>query len=137
MVQIAQRNWPSVLFAVADMNALPIGDAGVSAVCSWYSVVHTRPNDLAALFGEFRRVLTADGWILLAFQTNAPTLELTTAFGHDVDLHFLRHDVPHVLAALSVAGFTPYRHTVRPRAADHGETADQAFVTARVTQANG
>lgn len=131
MVQIALRDRPEVLFAVADMTALPLPDCAAGALCSWYSMVHTQPDELAALFTEFRRVLTADGWILLAFQTNAPTLDLTTAFGHDVELRFLRHDVQHVLATLCLAGFTPYRHTVRPRSDEHGETADQAFVIAR------
>lgn len=131
MVQIARRDRPHVRFAVADMAALPLPDCAAGALCSWYSIVHTQPADLAALFAEFRRVLTDDGWILLAFQTNAPTLELTTAFGHDVELRFLRHDVRHVLATLWLAGFTPYRHTVRPRSDEVGETADQAFVIAR------
>ncbi|CAN5424352.1 methyltransferase domain-containing protein [soil metagenome] len=131
MVQIAAQRCRDVRFVVADMAALPLPDSSVGAVCSWYSIVHTPPGELKALFTEFRRVLSADGWILLAFQTNAPTLELTTAFGHDVDLRFVRHDVRHVLATLSLAGFTPYRHTVRPRADERAETADQAFVIAR------
>ncbi|MDF2826409.1 MAG: SAM-dependent methyltransferase, partial [Mycobacterium sp.] len=70
------------------------------------------------------------GWIVLAFQTGAPPLEITSAFGHDVELTFLRHDVDHVLAGLGGAGFTPHRHVVRPRDPGH-ETADQAFVIAR------
>jgi ubiquinone/menaquinone biosynthesis C-methylase UbiE len=137
MVHIGRIGHPAVRFAVADMRALPLPDSAVRAVCSWYSIVHTPTHELLTVFREFGRVLADDGWILLAFQTNAPTLDFTTAFGHDVELRFLRHDVQHVLATLSLAGFTPHWHMVRPRAADQGETADQAFVIARASQANG
>lgn len=128
MVRTGRQRLPEVRFAVADMAALPLPANSVGGVCSWYSIVHTPADELPAMFREFARVLTADGWIVLAFQTNAPTLEFQTAFGHDVDLRFLRHDVEQVLATLCIAGLTPYRHAVRPRAA--GETADQAFVIA-------
>ena len=130
MVRIGQQRLPDVRFTVADMTALPLPERAVSGVCSWYSIVHTPADELVTVFSEFARVLTNYGWILLAFQTNAPTLEFTRAFGHDVDLRFLRHDVDQVLATLRSVGFTPHRHTVRPRAAGLGETADQAFVIA-------
>jgi SAM-dependent methyltransferase len=131
MIDIARKRCPSAQFAIADIGALPLADASCAAVCSWYSIIHTPADGLPELFAEFRRVLTGGGWALLAFQTNAPTLEFTTAFGHDVDLRFLRHHVDEVLATLSAAGLTPHTHTVRERDGDAGETADQAFVIAR------
>jgi ubiquinone/menaquinone biosynthesis C-methylase UbiE len=137
MVRIGQQRLRDVRFAVADMAELPLPDCSVGGVCSWYSIVHTPTDGLLTLFREFARVLTAGGWIALAFQTNAPTLEFTTAFGHDVDLRFLRHDVDHVVATLRAAGLTPHRYTVRPRGADLGETADQAFVIAGRSGAGG
>lgn len=130
MVRIGRQRLRHVHFAVADMTELPLPDESVCGVCSWYSIVHTPADELASVVSEFARVLTAGGWILLAFQTNAPPLEMTTAFGHDVDLRFVRHDVDQVVATLRAAGLTPHRHTVRPRSDDLGETADQAFVIA-------
>lgn len=130
MVGAGRRRVPQAGFVVADMSALPVPDSSCAGICSWYSVVHTPTPELPALLSEFRRVIIERGWILLAFQTNAEPLELTTAFGHDVQLTFLRHDVSSVLTALSGAGFTPRRHVVRPRDPEH-ETADQAFVIAR------
>lgn len=129
MIDIARR-CPRVRFTVADMFALPVPDSSAAAVCSWYSIVHTPATELPGLFGEFRRVLRDGGQVLLAFQTGSPTLELTSAFGHDVDLRFLRHDVEVVSTALIRAGFEPRWRHVRPQNAAAGETADQAFVLA-------
>jgi SAM-dependent methyltransferase len=136
MVDVARRNCSArrsrshASFAVADMFALPVPDSSCAAVCSWYSIVHTPAELLPVLFAEFRRVLTDPGRVLLAFQTGADTLELTSAFGREVHLRFLRHDVDVVLAALSDAGLPARGHTVRPRDTGHRETADQAFVIA-------
>jgi SAM-dependent methyltransferase len=135
MIDIARRRCPQARFTVADMFVLPVPDSSVAAVCSWYSIVHTPAADLPRLFGEFRRVLTEGGRVLLAFQTSAPTLQLSSAFGYDVDLRFLRHDVEVVLGALTDAGFEPSWHHVRPQNVTAGETADQAFVVARTQPA--
>lgn len=135
MIDIARRGCPQADFAVADMFELPVPDSVAAGVCSWYSIVHTPAAALPRLFTEFRRVSSDGGRVVLAFQTGAPTLELTSAFGHDVDLRFLRHDVEVVLAALSGAGLEPQWHQVRGRNALAGETADQAFVIARAQPA--
>lgn len=135
MIDIARGRCPQARFTVADMFMLPVPDSSCAAVCGWYSIVHTPAAELPRLFGEFRRVLTDTGRVLLAFQTGAPTLELTSAFGHDVDLRFLRHDVEAVVRALSGAGFTPRWQHIRARNVAARETADQAFVLARVQPA--
>ncbi|MGB3772564.1 MAG: class I SAM-dependent methyltransferase [Rhodococcus sp. (in: high G+C Gram-positive bacteria)] len=114
---------------VADMAALPLAPESVNGVCAWYSIVHTPAQHLAELFAEFKRVTTADGWLLLAFQTSAPTLEMRSAFDMDVHLDFLRHDVDHVQSLLIDCGYVLHRDAVRSGGA--GETAAQAFVIAR------
>ncbi|WP_307096298.1 class I SAM-dependent methyltransferase [Rhodococcus sp. SORGH_AS_0301] len=116
-------------WVVGDMTALPLADGSVHGVCAWYSIVHTPTADLPALFSEFRRVTVPDGWLLLAFQTAAPTRELRTAFGRDVHLDYLRHDVDEVQSLLIDSGYVLHRDAVR--SAHDTETAAQAFVVAR------
>ncbi|EFV14852.1 hypothetical protein HMPREF9336_00302 [Segniliparus rugosus ATCC BAA-974] len=131
MVSLARQRHPGLRFATADMAALPYPDGAFDGVCAWYSVVHTPADELAGLFGEFGRVLAPSGWLLLAFQTEAPALDLDEAFGHSVALRFLRHDVAAVHEALRAAGFDVFATTRRERDAAQGETAAQAFVIAR------
>ncbi|GGG23857.1 methyltransferase [Rhodococcoides trifolii] len=131
MVEIARTRHPSIDFAVADMSSLPFDDDSFDAVCAWYSIVHTPADTLAAVFDEFRRVLREDGWLLLAFQTNAPTLLLNNVFGHGTSLEFLRHDVDMVQELLMECGFVLHRDAIRTPNKASGETASQAFVVAR------
>lgn len=116
-------------WVVGDMTSLPLADGSVDGVCAWYSIVHTPTDALGALFAEFRRVTAADGWLLLAFQTAAPTLELRSAFGQPVHLDYLRHDVDEVQTLLIESGYLLHRDAVR--SANASETAAQAFVVAR------
>ncbi|MBY6368590.1 class I SAM-dependent methyltransferase [Rhodococcoides corynebacterioides] len=116
---------------IGDLGALPVRDGAVDAVCAWYSLVHTPTADLPALFTEFRRVLRDDGWLLLAFQTSAPTLELREAWGHEVSLDFLRHDVGEVQEQLMDCGYVLHRDALRSADKRAGESAAQAFVVAR------
>lgn len=131
MVEHARRRTPDASFVVADLAALPVRENAVDAVCAWYSIVHTPAEQLAAPVTEFRRVLSADGWLLLAFQTAAPTLELRTAYGRAVHLDFVRHDVDAVQTTLMDSGFVLHRDATRTANKELGETAAQAFVVAR------
>lgn len=76
-------------------------------------------------------MLADPGWLLLGFQTGAPTLTFDEAFGHTVSMEFLRHDVADVHDALRAASFTVYTTATRSRLPGLAETADQAFVIAR------
>lgn len=116
---------------IGDLGALPVRDGAVDAVCAWYSLVHTPTAELPAVLTEFRRVLRDDGWLLLAFQTAAPTLEVREAWGHEVSLDFLRHDVDEVQEMLMDCGCVLHRDALRSADKRAGESAAQAFVVAR------
>lgn len=131
MIEIARRQCPGIRFGVADMTELPFPDNAFHGLCAFYSIIHTPGNELRRLFTEFRRVLTVRGWLLLAFQTDAPTLSVTEALGHRVNLEFFRHDVTFVLDCLADTGFTSYAQALRRADAALGETASQAFLIAR------
>ncbi|MGL6236644.1 MAG: class I SAM-dependent DNA methyltransferase [Segniliparus sp.] len=131
MAALAEERLPGRRFAVGDMTALPHGDAAFHAVCAWYSIIHTPAAGLGALFAELGRVLAPGGWLLLAFQTEAPTLDLDEAFGRRISLRFLRHEVAAVHAALRGAGFDVFATAKRERDIAQRETAAQAFVIAK------
>jgi ubiquinone/menaquinone biosynthesis C-methylase UbiE len=130
MVAIARQRYPQASYQVADMFALPYSDGAFAGVCAWYSIIHTHADRLAGLFTEFRRVLTDPGWLLLGFQTDAPASVYDEAFGHKVDMTFLRHDTTTVHDALLSAGFTVYATSKRERLHHLDESTAQAFVMA-------
>ena len=130
MVSIARRRYPHARYQVADMASLPYQDAAFGGLCAWYSIIHTPADRLAGLFAEFSRVLADPGWLLLGFQTDAPPVVFDEAFGHKVDMTFLRHNVTTVHEALLAAGFTVYATSKRERLQHLSETAAQAFVIA-------
>ena len=66
-LESARRRFPGLDFVRADLAALPLASASVGGILSWYSIIHTAPPDLPAIFGEFARVLRPGGSVLLGF----------------------------------------------------------------------
>ncbi len=132
MVAIAGQQRPDIRFRLADMFDLPHPAGSFDAVCAWYSIIHTPAQVLPELFTGFRRVLRGPGWLLLGFQTEGEPAVYDHAFGREVALTFLRHDVATVCAALEQSGFTVYATTKRARQARLDEPTAQAMVIAQL-----
>lgn len=128
MLDQARRRLPAVRFAQGSMASLDLPDESLSGIVSWYSIIHTSPEDLPGIFTEFARVLEPGGHLLLAFQTGAETLHLAEGFGHRIDLDFLRSDPGDIARLLTRAGLPPRATLVRE---PDGERTPQAFVLAR------
>jgi SAM-dependent methyltransferase len=79
-VEAARERFPRSDFRMGDLAALPYATGSVGGVLSWYSVIHTPPSDLPAIFAEFARVLSPGGSLLLGFFDG----EAGTAFDHAV-----------------------------------------------------
>ncbi|MFJ8477390.1 class I SAM-dependent methyltransferase [Kitasatospora sp. NPDC094011] len=67
LVGIARRSYPRLRFEVGSMAALAAGDGTLGGVVSWYSLIHTPPEQLPGYLAEFRRVLAPGGYALLGF----------------------------------------------------------------------
>ncbi|WP_139274100.1 class I SAM-dependent DNA methyltransferase [Saccharopolyspora flava] len=128
MLAHARRQLPDVHFTQGSMTDLNTADASLGGIVAWYSIIHTAPEDLPAVFAEFRRALAPGGLILLAFQTGADTLHLTEAYDRAIDLTFLRHTPEDVADRLTDAGLTPHATLVRQ---PEGERSPHAFLLAR------
>lgn len=63
----ARQRFPGVEFVVGDLGALPVATGSVAGLLSWFSIIHTAPDDVLGLLEEFARVLTPGGSILLGF----------------------------------------------------------------------
>ncbi|MGY0061681.1 class I SAM-dependent DNA methyltransferase [Streptomyces sp. LZ34] len=91
MIDIARETYPDLRFEVGSMDALDLADGELNGVVSWYSTIHTPPQNLPSFFAEFRRVLAPEGHLLLAFfeSEGDPVTEfdhkVTTAYRWPID----------------------------------------------------
>ncbi|MFB2582731.1 class I SAM-dependent methyltransferase [Herbiconiux sp. P15] len=105
MLAVARRAHPEVVFVEGELAELPVGDDEVDGVLAWYSIIHTAPEGLPAVFSEFARVLRPGGSVLVGFQRGAGERWIARPYGHDVELSAYLHDTAGVAAALVEAGF--------------------------------
>lgn len=132
MLEVARRAHPDLRCAVGDLAALPLADRSLDGAVCWYSIIHTEPHRLRAVFDEMARVLVADGHALLAFQAGSgERVHRTDIQGTPVALTNHRHDPDDVAGRLTSAGFEVRSCAVREPELVHESTA-QAFVFAQL-----
>ncbi|MGW7275852.1 class I SAM-dependent DNA methyltransferase [Streptomyces sp. NPDC054864] len=82
MIDLARANHPGLRFDVGSMDALDLADGVLAGIVSWYSVIHTPPQELPPYFAEFGRVIAPGGHLLLGFFESEG--DPVTAFDHKV-----------------------------------------------------
>lgn len=128
MVSAACHAHPQLPFHTARLDALPLGDGALVGAVSWYSIIHTAPDDLDGLFTEFHRVLKPGGSLLVAFQEgDGDAVVRPDAFGTGLGLTSFRHATDDVIDRLIGAGYAKRVVTHRAPEFPH-ETTPQAFL---------
>ncbi|MGW3287732.1 class I SAM-dependent methyltransferase [Streptomyces sp. NPDC001002] len=133
MLAVARREHPELRFEQGSMLDSGLADGQLAGVVCWYSSIHTPPERLPDLFGEFHRVLAPGGHLLLGFQVGDRTRFHDRPFGHDVTLGFQRRRPELIEELLGEAGFTMLSRTVREPDEDRQEYVQHAFLLARRT----
>ncbi|OZF40822.1 SAM-dependent methyltransferase [Rhodococcus sp. 14-2496-1d] len=129
MIEVARREHPHLRFGVGSMEALDAGDSSVAGIVAWYSIIHTPPAHLPAVFAELHRVLMPNGSLLLAFQSGDQRVRLEHVYGHSVSYDAYRLDPDAVAGMLVDADFEV---DVRVHRAPMGhEPTPQAYLLAR------
>lgn len=96
----AERSYPQLRFEVGNLNALDVETESIAGVFAWFSLIHHDSDAIALALREFRRVLRADGVLLVGY-FEGPRHE---QFDHAVTPAF-RWPVEELSAQLSSAGF--------------------------------
>jgi SAM-dependent methyltransferase len=130
MIEEARRRYPGLRFEEGRMAALDLADGSLSGVVAWYSVIHTPPELLPAVFAEFHRVLAPGGHLLLAFQVGDERRHIEEAYGHaGLSYYAYRLRPDHVTELLGRAGIVVDARLVREPVG--AEKQQQAFLLAR------
>lgn len=104
MVAIARRRHPKLRFDVGSMTDLDCVDGELDGLVAWWSIIHTPPDELPALFAEFHRVLAPDGHVLVGFHVGDECLRPERAYGHPVTYAAYRLPPEHIAELLNQAG---------------------------------
>ncbi|MBV9846225.1 MAG: class I SAM-dependent methyltransferase [Kutzneria sp.] len=129
MVTVARRTYPHLRFDEGSMSALDLGDAALSGIVAWYSIIHTPPNQLPEVFAEFHRVLRPGGHLLLAFKAGDERRRLEHAYGHAISLDVYWLEPDRVAELVRHAGLGVHARLLREP--DETEKGPQAYLLAR------
>jgi SAM-dependent methyltransferase len=128
MLGAARRAAPQLPLVQASMTALGLADGVLGGVAAMYSIIHTPPDRLPAVLGEFFRVLAPGGQLLLVFQAGDTERRHTEWFGHPITLSLYRRPAEQLLA---VCGFQPRARLLREPDDDGVEKGPRAYLLAR------
>lgn len=132
MVAVARSAYPALAFTSGNLLALPFADASVDAVVAFYSIVNLEPDDCAAAFAEFRRVLRPNGRVTLAFHIGAEKMRIENWWETDASLDFHLHPLERVCEQLRAAAFEIVTSEMRePYAANVEAQTKRGYVLAR------
>ena len=99
-VEIARSRFPDVSYRVGELTDLGVPDGSLAGILSWYSVIHTAPDDVPAILDEFARCLRDGGGLLLGM-FEGPEVE---PFDHAVTTAYF-WSVEEMSRRLATAGF--------------------------------
>lgn len=130
MIRVARRDHPRFDFGVADLRALPFGDASLAGLVCWYSLMFLAPGDRPAAFGELARVVKPGGYLVTAFKAGDSQVRRagrSTGLGVEFDIYWLSPG--EMEGRLADAGFATVFWGGRP--AEGQEGSPQGYLLAR------
>jgi SAM-dependent methyltransferase len=130
MIRVARRDHPGFGFGVADLRALPFGDASLAGLVCWYSLMFLAPSDRPAAFSELARVVRPGGYLVTAFKAGDSQVRRggrSTGLGVEFDVYWLSPD--EMERRLTEAGFATVFWAGRPAEAQEG--SPQGYLLAR------
>ncbi|MCZ7456424.1 class I SAM-dependent methyltransferase [Streptomyces sp. WMMC940] len=131
-VAVARRRHPDLQFDEGSMTNLDLADGSVGGVIAWYSIVHTPPELLPAVFAEFHRVLAPGGHLLIAFKAGDRLRHMENAYGHELSLDVYWVSPDRIAELLSQTGLTVDARLIRePNEQEKPRQGQQAYLLTR------
>jgi SAM-dependent methyltransferase len=67
MIDYARRSYEGIDFQLGELSSTGLAGESLDGALAWYSIIHTPPSELGAIFDEFRRILSVGGYLALGF----------------------------------------------------------------------
>lgn len=131
MVAQARKLNPGMLFREANMMALDLPDASLSAITAFYAIVNLAKASLPLVFSEMARVLQAGGLLLLAFHTGDQIIREEELWGFPIEMDFFLLQPGEISKLLEVAGFVVEEVLERDPYPDVEYPSHRAYILAR------
>lgn len=106
LVAAARLRYPGLSFETADFRQLlrPATAAGWGGVCSWFSLNHFTPREVAEALRHFTQIMLPGGALGLAVQCGNAITETTTWQGVELPVPSVLHDPQQIITATQRAG---------------------------------
>lgn len=133
MVDQARARFPGGRYDVGDLTRLirPEAADGWGAVLGWYSLIHLAGSEFPAAVAALARPLAPGGVLVLGLHCGREVRQLTSWFGHEVELELVLHEPADVVAAAGAASLHHIEWYVRGPVEARGETTQRLYVLAR------
>ena len=82
-----------------------VADNSFRAIAAFYSIIHIPPSNVVNAFREIKRVLQANGVLLLAFHIGKEIVHKDEWWGHPVSVDFIFYETAAMKDYLQSAGF--------------------------------
>ena len=107
MIAIARRDYPHLRFEVGTMTELDLADDSVVGIVAFWSVIHVPDQAVPRVFEQFRRVLQAQGLLLVGFHVGDQTEHTSEGYtGRPINIDSFHRRPSRMTNWLRDAGFT-------------------------------
>jgi len=120
---------PARPLVAADLARLPVGPDTLAGIVAFYCLIYGPPEDLDAVFADWRGALTPGGVVVIAVHAGDGALHADDWQGRVVDLTVVLRDPPDLTARLEASGLKVLELTVRPPYEDEHPT-DRCYIVA-------
>ncbi|MFI9603449.1 class I SAM-dependent DNA methyltransferase [Streptomyces sp. NPDC052043] len=111
MLEVARRDHPGLRFDLGTMTDLDLGDASMTGLVAWYSLIHVPDDEIDSVFAHFQRAVRPGGLLLLSFHVGGESRLKTEGYGgHPMKVHVHRRQHGQMMAWLNDAGFAIESH---------------------------
>jgi SAM-dependent methyltransferase len=135
MIERARTLHPEMTFEVGSMTALDVPDRRYQGIVAFYSIIHLSSDaEVRAALGEFHRVLSADGLLLVAVHLGEHGDEIEHSeemLGVHVDVDFRFFDIEALAATIEDSGFRLAARLIRAPYPDAEVQTTRGYLLAR------
>lgn len=132
MVKQASLLNPDIPFMQGDMLTLAnVPDGAYGGIVCAYGIVNIAPEQLPQVFTQFKRVLSSQGAVLIAFHVGSEMRHLDEWWGESVSLDFFFFEREDVKRLLQAAGFVVEEAIERDPYPDVEAQTRRAYLFAR------